>query len=140
MGKAKRLRLRTTASAGSYCSYRPDTTLLSRRHNTPHVCSAEGAHAQHRDSWIALPPRPSHSPTAKAQTPLSGALGYLTPEEEVLGFYAALEARDFTDAYSFLSPAAQAERPFAAWVDGYAMTQRIDAQTFAGSTPDSVSV
>jgi hypothetical protein len=82
---------------------------------------------------------PVHSPTAKAQTPLS-ALGYLTPEEEVLGFYAALEARDFTDAYSFLSPAAQAEHPFAAWVDGYAMTQRIDAQTFAGPTPDSVSV
>ncbi len=81
----------------------------------------------------------AHSPQVTAQTPIS-TLSLLTPVEVVMGFYAALQARDFTDAYTFLSPAAQAERPFASWAGGYLTTQRVDVQTSPGATPDTVSV
>ena len=78
-------------------------------------------------------------PAASAQAPLS-VCGFLTPAEMVTAFYAALNAREFTAAYNMLSPEAQAERPFDAWVAGYQTTQRIDVQTFAGDSPDSISV
>jgi hypothetical protein len=78
-------------------------------------------------------------PAASAQAPYS-VFGFLTPAEVVTAYYAALNAREFTAAYSMLSPEAQADQPFDAWVAGYQTTQRIDVQTFAGDSPDSVSM
>lgn len=74
------------------------------------------------------------SPAASAQAPFS-PFGFLTPTETVTAFYAALNAREFTAAYSMLSPAAQAEQPYSTWTEGYLTTQRIDVQTFRRRQP-----
>lgn len=78
-------------------------------------------------------------PPAVAQAPFS-PLSVLTPAEAVVAFYAALQARNFAAAYTFLSPDAQAERPFDSWAAGYASTERIDVQASAGDVPESVNV
>ena len=80
------------------------------------------------------------SPPAAAASTDSFLPSTITPAETVVAFYAALQAREFTAAYALLSPAAQAEQPFAAWADGYLNTDQIDAQASPGATPDSVRV
>ena len=64
----------------------------------------------------------------------------VSPVETVIAYYAALQAQQFDAAYAFLSPTAQAEFPFATWVEGYASTDRIDVQATSGDAPNSVHV
>jgi len=78
-------------------------------------------------------------PVAAAQSP-EFPPDAVSPVETVVAYYAALQARQFVAAYAFLSPAAQAEQPFAAWIAGYQSTNRIDVQASPGDTPDSVHV
>lgn len=88
---------------------------------------------------LLLLPGLAAAPIAPAQGPAAVPIS-LTPAETAVTFYAALEAREFAAAYAFLSPSAQAERPFADWSNGYLTTQHIDVQAAAGDAPDSVHV
>lgn len=88
---------------------------------------------------LMLQAGPGRSPTAHAQAPFS-VLGFLSPVETVVAYYAALDAREFDAAYAMLSAAAQAESPFSDWAGGYLTTQRIDVQAYSGADPGSVYV
>jgi len=55
-------------------------------------------------------------------------------EATVVAFYRALDAGRFEDAYSFLSPAYQAEHPIAACQAGYSRTRSIEVVTSPGGS------
>lgn len=54
-------------------------------------------------------------------------------------FYTLLDARQYEEAYRFLSPSFQAANPYAPWVAGFATTQRVAARVGEGRD-GSVSV
>lgn len=68
------------------------------------------------------------------QTPVPGA-DTLT----VAHFYDLINARKFSEAYAFLSPAFQQRQPYSAWQAGYQQTQQVVAHV-APAAPGSVTV
>jgi hypothetical protein len=66
----------------------------------------------------------------------------VTPAElTVLGYYHAIDAGSYKDAYALTSPAYQAANPYDAWQAGFATTKGVAAQTQPGTNnPNSVLV
>ena len=74
-------------------------------------------------------------PGASAQWFITGEAGRPASFAEVIvtGFYRALAAGRFAEAYAFLSPAFQAGYPFAEWRAGFTTTRSIAVETMPGA-------
>jgi len=72
---------------------------------------------------------------AQTEEPFPHACAYT-----VYAFYRALDAREFADAYAFLSPAFQSANPYPEWVAGFAATTSIEAEAEDGPGENEVRV